>query len=78
MRTSSLGDFIRERRESLGISQAQVAADVYRNPRCQPRISRIESEGICDIQLLIRLGKLLGFSLSDVEKYFQEKEGQYE
>lgn len=64
----AIAQFLRERRRAEGKSQVQVAEEVFDDGRRQSYISVLErGEALPDIPTLLKLGKALSFSLSDIE-----------
>ena len=64
----AIAQFLRERRKATGKSQVQVAEEAFDDARRQSYVSVLErGEALPDVPTLLKLGKTLGFSLSDIE-----------
>lgn len=64
----AIAKFLRNRRKAEGKTQVQVAEEAFDDARRQGYISVLErGEALPDIPTLLKLGKSLQFSLSDIE-----------
>lgn len=71
----AIGQFLRNRRRATGKTQVQVAQEAFDDARRQGYVSDLErGEVVPDIATLLKLGKALVFSLSDIEYAVYSKE----
>lgn len=64
----AIAQFLRERRKAAGKTQVQVAEEAFEDARRQSYVSVLErGEALPDVPTLLKLGKTLNFSLSDIE-----------
>lgn len=68
MTKEGIAAFLRERRVALNKTQVEVAREAFDDERRQSYVSTLErGEALPDVQTLLKLGKALSFSLSDIE-----------
>lgn len=75
---AAIANFLRERRRASGKTQVQVAEEAFDDARRQGYVSTLErGEALPDLLTLLKLSKVLNFSLTDIEyavsSSFEEK-----
>lgn len=65
---AAIAQFLRERRKASGKTQVQVAEEAFDDARRQGYVSTLErGEALPDLPTLLKLSKVLQFSLTDIE-----------
>lgn len=65
---AAIAQFLRERRKASGKTQVQVAEEAFDDARRQGYVSTLErGEALPDLPTLLKLSKVLQFSLIDIE-----------
>jgi transcriptional regulator with XRE-family HTH domain len=73
----AIANFLRERRRASGKTQVQVAEEAFDDARRQGYVSTLErGEALPDLPTLLKLSKVLNFSLTDIEYAVSSSSGE--